>query len=383
LALDGLPVSGREVITLKLLRPNAGKRRWLEGTQQAYAQALQDGLNALRAAKPVERNQKRRLAYQAARRCGLPATIARTAADEVLSKVGKNAKPVGDEDGFGLGTQGFQVRDNEKGWALRVSTGAGRDFLWFPLHVLEKFLERLPWVSGDARLFQRKGEWYVQLKVQRPWKTAPVFRPGEEHTFIGVDLGVARLVTLAAPKRVVIVRGLALRRRRERVAELCREYAAQSKYNLVSRLRAKERRWMMAVNHQVSRKIVDLAMKYPNPVIVLERLHGLRKASQSTSRTSSLQRAWDFSQLVEFICYKTQEVGIAVIYIDPRGTSTTCPKCGDNIPENIPAPGKFHCVHCGYQANGDVVAARNIAQRGANSFQVRFPGSYRINPSPG
>ena len=351
----------RETLTLKLRKPNRDKRLWLEGMQQSFRDTLATGVETARDAS--ERRSAQSLAYRTARKQGLPGAYARMAADRVLSILRHPDQPVSPQAGFGLASQAFQVQANASGWVLRVSTGNWGRFLWFPLHVTEHFSERREWIAGDAWLFPRRGEWFVRFSIHRPPVMLP--RMEAEQTFIGIDLGVVRLVTLAAPGRVWIFKGLSLRARRQRVTERCRELAVQGKDDLARKLRSREQRWMTAVNHQVSRRVVDLTGQYPRPVLALERLAGLRRKDQQYPRANSLLEAWDFRQLLDFIAYKAQAAGIPVRLVDPRGTTNTCLKCRHNSSANILRPGAFCCTRCGYRSNADLVAARNIARKAA------------------
>jgi putative transposase len=53
-----------------------------------------------------------------------------------------------------------------------------------------------------------------------------------------------------------------------------------------------------------------------------------------------------------------------VIAIDPRNTSRTCPICRHVSAENRKTQAVFRCVRCGYGADADVNAARNILAAG-------------------
>jgi len=53
--------------------------------------------------------------------------------------------------------------------------------------------------------------------------------------------------------------------------------------------------------------------------------------------------------------------GVPVVVVDPRGTSTTCPKCGSRLAEVKPRWMK--CTKCGFEADRDVVAVLNIERR--------------------
>ena len=57
------------------------------------------------------------------------------------------------------------------------------------------------------------------------------------------------------------------------------------------------------------------------------------------------------------------------IYVNPRGTSHTCPRCGFQAKYNRPRRDRFECVRCGLAGPADYIAALNIAARG----QVNSP----------
>ena len=63
----------------------------------------------------------------------------------------------------------------------------------------------------------------------------------------------------------------------------------------------------------------------------------------------------------EKIEYKAIERGIAVVYVDPRHTSQRCLVCG-HISRNNRHKHLFKCASCGYTANADINACRNIRQ---------------------
>jgi len=57
--------------------------------------------------------------------------------------------------------------------------------------------------------------------------------------------------------------------------------------------------------------------------------------------------------------------GVPVVWVDPKSTSQTCPRCGHAARANRPSQGWFKCARCGYQSDADRVGALNIAARGA------------------
>jgi putative transposase len=85
---------------------------------------------------------------------------------------------------------------------------------------------------------------------------------------------------------------------------------------------------------------------------------GRNVAAKSGLNKSILDQGWGmFRRMLE---YKQRWRGGAVIAVNPRYTSQTCPECGHVSKNNRPQQALFSCVACGYTYHADVVAARNI-----------------------
>ena len=76
---------------------------------------------------------------------------------------------------------------------------------------------------------------------------------------------------------------------------------------------------------------------------------------------------WAFADLAAKIFYKAAEVGLPVIFVDPRNTSRTCSECGHCEKANRKSQSKFECLNCGFCANADKNAACNISRKGAEA----------------
>lgn len=79
---------------------------------------------------------------------------------------------------------------------------------------------------------------------------------------------------------------------------------------------------------------------------------------------------WAFRQLYDFISHKAAKVGILVVEVDPRHTSTRCPRCGHADFRNRSRQAEFICKHCGLKLHSDLVGALNIAQRARQGLYV-------------
>jgi putative transposase len=140
---------------------------------------------------------------------------------------------------------------------------------------------------------------------------------------------------------------------------------------LLKKYSGKEKRKVEWLLHNISKKIVE---DNPNSEIIMENLKGIRKAINKRKlkrnkyngkiqahRTKSkrlLRRlnSWNFRKLQKFIEYKALWNGNLVTYVNPNGTSSTCPICGRRSDPN----GRLFECECGFKMNRDLLACINI-----------------------
>ena len=85
---------------------------------------------------------------------------------------------------------------------------------------------------------------------------------------------------------------------------------------------------------------------------------GRNVRAKSGLNKSILDQGWGMA--LTMLEYKQQWQGGLLIQVNPRFTSQTCFECKHVAKENRRTQAKFECVECGYIANADVNAARNI-----------------------
>jgi putative transposase len=68
---------------------------------------------------------------------------------------------------------------------------------------------------------------------------------------------------------------------------------------------------------------------------------------------------------------KAEEAGRSVIALDPRHTSQTCSACGTHVPKRLEE--RWHRCSCGYAADRDVNAARNLLRLGESLQTPTWP----------
>jgi len=68
-----------------------------------------------------------------------------------------------------------------------------------------------------------------------------------------------------------------------------------------------------------------------------------------------------YRRLLWWIKWQAMKRGVMVIEVDPRGTSTTCPKCDGKMEEM--GHRRMKCATCGFEGGRDVVAVLNIESK--------------------
>jgi len=136
----------------------------------------------------------------------------------------------------------------------------------------------------------------------------------------------------------------------------------------------KQRNKVNQILHRVSKHIVEKA-KENGFGIVMENLKGIRrlyrKGNGQGRQFRSRLNSWSFYELQRQIEYKAKGEGVAVIYVSPQKTSSTCAICGSKILECTER--KVYCPRCRTLVDRDVNAARNILARGMRFVPVGQP----------
>jgi putative transposase len=228
----------------------------------------------------------------------------------------------------------------------------------------ERQRELLRCQRGETDLVYRDGLWFLFTTVEVADQ-----QEREALDWIGVDLGIVMIAETSDGTRFA---GSHINSRRARNARLRRKLqkkGTRSAKRLLARRRKKERRFATDINHQISKKIVDVAQRTGRG-IVLEDLKYIRTRIRAKKKQRRSLHSWAFGQLQSFVVYKGKRAGVPVKLVDPRNTSRTCPKCGCVDKRNRLKQAVFRCVSCGHLANADSNAAENIRRAVVNQPNV-------------
>ena len=207
-----------------------------------------------------------------------------------------------------------------------------------------------------AQLVKRDGRYFLHVQL-----TGEAPEPIEPADHIGVDLGIARIATTSDDPEGHCGQPVERVRRKHNLQRkrLQRKGTKGAKKKL-RRMAGKEARFRRQQDHVISKAIVAAA-KGTGRGIALEDLRGI--GDRTTARGGDARNrlsGWSFHQLRGFISYKAADAGIPVVLVDPRNTSRTCSACGHCEKANRRSQADFECKQCGYSANADWNAARNI-----------------------
>jgi putative transposase len=222
----------------------------------------------------------------------------------------------------------------------------------------------LAFQQGETDLVYRDKGWFLFTTVDVPHE-----EEAKVLDWIGVDLG---LVSIAHTSDGTRFAGAQVNNRRARNVRLRRKLqkkGTKAAKRLMRRRRRKERRFAADINHQISKRIVDVA-KRTGRGISIEDLKGIRARVRANKTQRRRLHSWAFDQLQGFVVYKACRSGVPVRFVDPRNTSRTCAKCGHVDKRNRKNQAEFCCTACGHQSNADANASENIRRAAVNPSNV-------------
>src|SRR5438094_5292625 len=129
--------------------------------------------------------------------------------------------------------------------------------------------------------------------------------------------------------------------------------------------------------HTTTKTVVEAAVQQ-RQAIVLEDIRGIRclyrKGNGQNRKYRGRMNGWSFSEAQRQLEYKARWNGLPIIRLsrrETRGSSLTCPRCGERLQSDKRLERKLWCGKCRIVMDRDRVAAVNLACRG----RVRFARS--------
>ncbi len=227
--------------------------------------------------------------------------------------------------------------------------------------------------------------WYVGFALERP---KPAAAPPAGHR-VGLDLGINIFAALSTGEWLVGPRALRAKRGRLRVAQrrVSRRVRGSNRRRkaglLVARLHERVRNLRRDHAFKLAKELVQRF-----DVIYVEALN-LKGLVRGRLAREVHDQAW--GAFLAILTDRAVEAGRSVIALDARNTSQACSACGVLVPK--PLEERWHRCACGYQADRDINAARNLYRLGESRQAPTWPkgralpekayfGSSMLSPCP-
>jgi putative transposase len=177
---------------------------------------------------------------------------------------------------------------------------------------------------------------------------------------IGIDLGLINFVT--SSDGTVIKNPKHLKKHEEKLVKRQMELSNKEKGSI---RRKKQKRKVAAVYEKVKNTRLDflhkLSLDLVNSysLVALEDL-SIKKMSMEGLGKSINDAGWN--EFANMLCYKAEEAGCRVVFVDPYGTTKECSSCGEIVDKKLEER-RHTCLSCGLSIDRDLNASINILNR--------------------
>jgi putative transposase len=132
--------------------------------------------------------------------------------------------------------------------------------------------------------------------------------------------------------------------------------------------------------HKTGNTIAKLALKH-NSVIILENLEKLKENNKKGRRFNKRLGLWFYRRIQFCVEYEAGERDLEVVKVNPRGTSSKCPRCGGKLVGD--GYRVLRCRKCGFIGDRDVTATINIYKKYVSKHsRCGVPGVAPNAPKP-
>jgi len=287
-----------------------------------------------------------------------------------------NASEISDDHPVRFTSRGWSIdhsEDREHEYCWKVPRAGYGTSYWVPLQInpaqeeLWSDLYNETASVGEFRLIENRKSWTLHVTVEFE---VPDQEDSDSQTPVGFDVGESMLLTGCAchsngASTPFLFSGSTARNTRKTMSTTLGRLQRRdsSSWRIDERFEYFQNK-LTDIVEKATRKAVEYAQQFSNPVIVLEDLSYIRENLDSGKFMNRRLHNWAFARLQKRIEDKATEVGIPVHHVDSHYTSQICHGCGHLGSRNGQA--EFRCTNDNcwvseYQA--DINAAYNIADR--------------------
>jgi putative transposase len=248
---------------------------------------------------------------------------------------------------------------------------------------VEKFRS---WSNYELVVKYEDGEFWVSIYFKR------AVRPLEPRTVMAIDLNFGnvtlaiytpdgrrvRLKKLNTPHKKILTHKIWIEKIQKRYPKSWRFIKGVRRAIEKHGERIKNISW--DYTHKLGDLVAELALRY-HSVIILEDLEKLKENNKKGRRFNKRLGLWFYRRIQFCVEYEAMERNLQVAKIDPRGTSSKCPRCGGKLVED--GYRVLRCRKCGFVGDRDVTATINIYKKYMSKYsRCGVPGVAPNAPKP-
>jgi putative transposase len=250
-----------------------------------------------------------------------------------------------------------------EGWKVSIAVHGGR---WVTLRLLHgRYHERFKGMElGEAQLVLRDdGSLYLNV-VFRQTIVLPEISADAKVIAIDVNENVIVYGNDDFIERFETSEGIIRTRyflKRQRIQTKVRGRGLRAR--LLEKYRGREWQRIKEIYYKAVKRIIDKAKEADVKIIIMEDLKHLNRKDKGSKELNGRLHRWGYSRFQRILEYKAKLCGPYVKYVNPRGTSKTCPICGDELEESSNGRRLMRCRRCGLEEDRDIVAVKNLVKR--------------------
>lgn len=248
----------------------------------------------------------------------------------------------------------FTFKDAGMGRGAAIAAGGARVRLHGIGNVKIKIHREMDGALKTIGVTRDAGRWYALITRDVSLRLLPA--TGES---VGIDVGIMTFAALSdgvmvANPRPLKTARVTVERAQRRVSRRRRGSKRREKARgMLARAHSHVANVRRDFHHKTARAIVE---KYDR--IAVEDLN-VKGLARSMLAKSVHDAGW--AQFLAILTSKAEEAGRVMVRVDPNGTSRECSECGAVVHKDISV--RIHMCSCGYKADRDTNAARNVYDR--------------------
>lgn len=249
---------------------------------------------------------------------------------------------------------------------IRISTLDTGNPIWLPVKLADFHRKKLGQHQPNSSVAlerRNNGTWWLTLTFD---ETIQPKQPQADP--VAIDVGITNFITTSSGQHYGSFQGDLNARferdraKRQRKAKLRAALQKQGVAKLPATTSATGERLRRHTLQTINKAVKDFFRDHPDSIVILEALSVSTMRFKSRRMNAKLHTS-NLAHIPGHIQWVASNLGLPVVTVNPAYSSQECNRCHFVHRHNRPNQQTFCCQVCGYRANADEAAARNLVQR--------------------